>query len=206
MNNIYHRYLKLPFEYPKPDHLLVKPKTSYNSCVHLKDVLPEFVSWVESYGCKLSNVIEIFHTPASGGSVPIHTDSGNKPGVFDCAKINFTWGPEDSVTRWWTVTDEKKLIKIINPKNSQTNDDFQQKGIMPDIPTNANHIAKVTDVTLAHEIVVNRPTLFNAGQLHSTFNANPTQDRWTLSFVPLALDGEMISFPQALEIFKDCIE
>jgi hypothetical protein len=206
MNNIYHRYLKLPFEYPRPDHLLVKPETFYNSCVYLKDVLPDFISWVESYNCKLSNVIEIFYTPANGGAVPVHTDSGIKPGVHDPAKINFTWGPEDSVTRWWAITDERKLIKLFNHNKSQSNDDFQRKGIVPDICINANYIAKAADLVLAHEVVVNRPSLFNAGQLHSTFNANLTQDRWTLSFTPLTMDGNIISFSQALEIFKDCVD
>jgi len=204
MDNIYHRYLKLPFEYSRPDHLLVKPKTFYNSCVHLDDALPEFVSWVKSHDCKVSNVLELFYTPANGGVFPIHGDSGIKPGVFDTAKINFTWGPDDSYLRWWTVKDEKKLIKRI--VKSEINDDFQQKGVVPDIKITEAYLARPEDVTLSYEVVINRPSLVNAGQLHSTFNPNPDQDRWTLSFIPLTLDGNMISFSQALEIFKDWIE
>jgi hypothetical protein len=172
--------------------------------VHLEHVLPEFVSWVALHGYKLSNVVELFYTPANGGSVPIHGDSGYKPGEFDIAKIIFTWGPNDSYLRWWTITDQRKLIKKIVSRS--VNDDFQLKGIVPDIQVNTAYAAKMTDVTMSHQVVVNRPSLINAGQLHSTLNANPTQDRWTLTFIPLTLDSNVISFSQALEIFKDWIE
>jgi hypothetical protein len=205
MNNIYHRYLKLPFEYPQPDHLFVKPSTSYNRWVPLKDVFPGFIDWINSYNCKLSNVIEMFYTSPNGGSVPIHNDSGIDPGVKDIIKINFTWGPDNSYTRWWQALNQSSIIRIDNC-NTVTNNDFVLNNIVPDIDCQMICTAMESDVIMMHQAVINRPSIVNAGQLHSTFNPDPAQNRWTLSFVPLKPNGDMILFSEALEIFKDCIE
>ena len=55
-----------------------------------------------------------------------------------------------------------------------------------------------------YETVIDRPSLLNISQLHSTFNPSPTEHRWTLCFT-LLKDDKALSFDEALEIFKDYI-
>jgi hypothetical protein len=205
MTNIYHRYLKLPFEYPKPDTHFIKVK-DYTASLHPKYVYSKFIDWASSYNCKLSNVVELFYTAPGGGKIQIHNDTGILPGKADVAKINFTWGSTDSFLKWWQVSDQSKIIKIYHDAGSAANESISDNNIVPDIQIQAGLIALESDATLIYQAVIDRPSLINAGQFHSTFNPSPDMGRWTLSFVPLTLDGNILLFSQALEIFKDCIE
>jgi hypothetical protein len=45
----------------------------------------------------------------------------------------------------------------------------------------------------------------NIGQLHSTYNPDPEQDRWTLCFTLLKSNKEFLQFEEALKIFKDFV-
>jgi hypothetical protein len=206
MSNIYHRYLNLPLEYPKPTQYFVKPNGyNYNNFFKLENVEPAFVDWIASHNCKLSNVIEMFYTSAAGGKIPIHNDTGIMPGTADIVKINFTWGSNNSYLQWWRAINQSKIVRHFHDLDSDTNQGFGLNNVTPDIECQWACTVDQSDAVLVHQAVINQPSLINAGQLHSTWNPDHSQDRWTLSFVPLKLNGDMILFDEALSIFKDCI-
>jgi hypothetical protein len=119
-------------------------------------------------------------------------------------KLNFTWGPLDSTTQWYKVKDNSKLIKrYLDSDHSNTK--FYEAGINPDIDISYSLFANREDVDLVYEAVINRPSLLNISQLHSTWNPSPNELRWTLCFILLE-NGKQLTFQRALEIFKDYIE
>jgi hypothetical protein len=163
-----------------------------------------FKEWIESHGLTISNVLEAFYTKPNGGRVPLHADTGyQRPGVNDICKLNFTWGPLDSTTRWYRVKDESKLINHKFGKDA-SNKKFYDIGIEPDIDISHIWIAECQDVDLVYEAVIDRPSLLNISQLHSTWNPSPTEHRWTLCFTLLE-NGQALPFTRALQIFKDYI-
>jgi hypothetical protein len=204
MNTIfYHKYLNLPFEYPKPERFN-HPADSYSILMDPNEIYQPFKEWIESFGLTISNVFEAFYTRPNGSDVPLHADPGWIPGTHDICKLNFTWGPLDSTTRWYKIKDESKYIKYYfgeGGANKQLYDD----NIKPDIDVNYSIVANWDDVDLVYEAVIDRPSLINVGQLHSTWNPSPTDYRWTLCFILLE-DNELITFQRATEIFKDYIE
>jgi len=201
--NIYHRYIDLPFEIKKPS-MFETAGESFITYVGKEAVPAELEEWLSTFGLTLSNVSEGFYSAPNGGEVPIHNDTVTRPGEYDAVKINKTWGPEDSVTRWWKVSDESKLIEVVHDQ-TEINAGFAKAGITPDIECYKCYTAKPNDLTLVHEQVINKTSILNVGQLHSTYNPHPSEHRWTLSFTPLK-DGKVIKFADALEIFKSCLE
>lgn len=201
--NIYHRFLKLPFTINKPEQFNEAGK---DFIMYVgKDVIPpEMPAWLDSLGLTLSNVIEGFYSAPNGGEVPIHSDTVTKPGEYDSVKINMTWGPANSVTKWWQVNEENNLIEIVHDQ-TEINKGFEQAGITPDIECYKCYSADLKNLTLVHEQVINAPSILNVGQLHSTFNPHPNEHRWTLSFTPLK-DGKTIQFKDAIKIFETCLE
>lgn len=201
-SNVYHRYLNLPFEYPKPARFNY-PADNYAIMMDRNEIFQPFQSWVESFNLKISNVLEAFYTKPNGGRVPLHADTAHLPGTKDVCKLNFTWGPADSTTRWYRVKDLSKL-KTHHFGKEASNKKFYDAGIEPDIDISNILIAEWDDVELVHEAVIDRPSLLNISQLHSTWNPSPTQDRWTLCFTLLE-DGRALTFNRATEIFEDYI-
>jgi len=64
----------------------------------------------------------------------------------------------------------------------------------------------VEDCDVVHEAVINKPSLLNVGQLHSTHNFNTSEPRWTLSYHLLTIkDNTHIQFEDALDLFKDLV-
>ena len=55
------------------------------------------------------------------------------------------------------------------------------------------------------EKVIDRPSLMNVGQLHSTYNPG-NQSRWTLSFTVLNQDNSHLTFAESLKIFREVID
>lgn len=202
-SNIYHRYLNLPFEYPKPERFNY-PADTYSEMVESQDICPVFKNWVESFGLKISNIIEGLYTEPSGGRLPLHSDTDFLPGVNDVCKLNFTWGPKDSTTRWYKIKDESLLIKRYFGDDIH-NTRFDEAGVVPDIDIDYSLVANWADVDLIYEAVIDRPSLLNVSQLHSTYNPSLDNFRWTLSFTLLE-NNRPLTFARALEIFKDYIE
>lgn len=201
--NIYHRYLNLPFTYPKPN-IFNEGSKNYTTLIDPKHVYAPFQEWVEKFGLTISNVLEGFYTPPNGGRVPLHSDTSSMPGDNDICKLNFTWGSKDSTTQWYTIKDESKIKKHYLDE-AEANQKFYNAGIVPDIDITYVLFADHADAELVHEVVIDRPSLLNISQLHSTWNPSPTEHRWTLCFTLLE-DKKLLSFRRALEIFKNYIE
>tara|TARA_Y100000385_G_scaffold278523_1_gene326883 strand:+ start:232 stop:852 length:621 start_codon:yes stop_codon:yes gene_type:complete len=204
MKNNYHRFIDLPFDIPKPQRFET-PARQFISYLGL-DVVPDAMhKWAESHGLKVSNVVEGFYSGpfGSGVTVPIHTDQTDYPGVADRCKINVTWGPQDSVTRWYKLRKGVEATKIEHAKN-YVNDGFEEAGIVPDIYCPHCWTANKNDLKPVFEKVISGPSLLNIGQLHSVFNPSKDQMRWTISFAILK-DGEPLLFADALKIFDSCL-
>ena len=207
--NIYHRYLKLPFEYPKPeifDH-------GYHKTIQYPDISSvdtRFRIWIESLGLVIGNNLEAFYTPPNGGSISIHSDTPWLPGIKDVCKLNFTWGPSSSVTRWYRARYDSDIILVKSydlPVTIDSTIDIKEVNI--DHSDGAVYFAHcsadVENVDLVYEAVIDRPSLFNSSQLHSTFNPG-SEHRWTLSFLLTDQAGELLQFSDALDIFQDYIQ
>lgn len=198
--NKYHRYINLPFSLEMP----AKFKDSADSfiCYMGEDVITkELSTWAANYNLKISNVIEGFYSKPNGG-VPLHNDVPHKPGELDAVKLNFTWGPANSVTRWYHVNDEH-LIEMIHDQN-EVNEELKQAGIEPDIQCDKCYVADRDNATLVYEQVINKPSILNVGYLHDTHNPSE-QHRWTLSFTLLNQDNSHLTFDKALEVFAECL-
>jgi hypothetical protein len=200
--NIYHRYLKLPFEHKYPDCFKNKPDKMREENWHEWFVPKEFwderfVDWLDQHDLKPSNVCEGFYNGPNGGGLPMHNDS---PDLDNAVNINFTWGPDNSVTRWWKVKDES-LLQV-----ECGNNEYQKeclKGIDVDISVHKFLYAEEKDCDMVYEAVIKQPSLLNVGQLHSTYNPDKKECSWTLSYHILSKkDNRHIMFDEALEIFK----
>ena len=89
------------------------------------DELPdELFKWLAQYNLKISNVIEGFYTKPKGGAIPIHNDTVIPPGQRDACKLNFTWGPDTSTTRWYKLKEDKKYIEV-NHDETEINKSFE---------------------------------------------------------------------------------
>jgi hypothetical protein len=192
--NTYHRYLKLPFEFKKPDFFDKNLGTPFIMMMERSCIDKNFIDWIAQFNVKISNVIEAFYTPANGGALPIHADYGK---ICDITKLNFTWGPDNSLTRWWKVKDEKFLRIETAP--------FKYPFIVADFETDLVGVAHEHDCDKVFEKVIDRPSLMNVGQLHSTYNPG-NQSRWTLSFTLLNQDNSHLIFAESLKIFKEVID
>lgn len=201
--NFYHRYLNLPFTYPKPE-IFNEGSKNYTSLIDQKYIHAPFQEWIESFGLTISNVLEGFYTPPNGGRVPLHSDTAYMPGDNDICKLNFTWGPLNSTTQWYKIKDESKIKKHYLDE-ADANQKFYNAGIVPDIDISYVLFADHKDADLVHEVVIDRPSLLNISQLHSTWNPSPTEHRWTLCFTLLE-QGKPLTFERATEIFKEYIE
>ena len=202
VNTFYHKYLNLPFDFPKPKRFNQTPD-GYTVLVDRDAIYPPFEEWINSLGLKISNVLEAFYTKPNGGRVPLHSDTSYMPGTHDICKLNFTWGPLDSTTQWYRIKDESKLQKYEFGKEG-ANKKFYDAGIIPDIDIEYVLYADLKDGELVYEAVIDRPSLLNISQLHTTWNPSSTEDRWTLCFTLLE-NGKLLTVERAAEIFKNYI-
>lgn len=158
--NRYHRYLDIPVD-PKINLFL---KTDYDPmyykhiAVEKEEINPDLIYWFDQFDIQLT-WFEAFYTPPYGGKIPIHADT---PTLCDVVKVNWTWGAPGSKLIWWEVKDEKNLEKFKTEFGSEY------------LTAEERHCKHV------YEAEINKPSLVNIGQLHSTWN--PTEEgRWTLS-------------------------
>lgn len=200
-DNIYHRYLNLPFEITKPDILKTRPEQWRHEdinpwiCEHLE-------SWLNSLGLYSCHT-EVFYTPPDHGEIPIHCDDVS---LDNRAKINITYGPNTGTIRWWKSNDAKKIIGKDAAQemlgSEAVSDDFSER-------THHNLVAHKEDCELVYEANTNKVSLVNVGQLHSTYNPDPSEGRWTLCFVPARKERtnkRHLTFAEAVEVFEPYIE
>ena len=195
---MYHRYINLPVSHKKPMCFDTQPTEPTVIFVNKKYIDYSVVKCIESFGAIVSNVTEGIYTPPNHKKLHIHNDTNT---ITNATKINFTWGPNNSVTRWWRVKN-LEFLKPVKPDNSH----LYETGIKPDIVVTDAFTAREEDCVMVHEQVINRPSLMNIGQLHSTYNPDMTEDRWTLCFTLLHPNGRHVEFEEALEIFESFID
>ena len=199
---MYHRYIKLPVSHKKPMCFDTQPTEPTVIFVNKEYIDYSVVKCIESFGVIISNVTEGIYTPPNHKKLHIHNDTNT---ITNATKINFTWGPSNSVTRWWKVKDKMSL------KIDVTDSTHILQSVDPDIvgsfDAQKNHSELYCEdenlCDLVCERVIDRPSLMNVGQLHSTYNPHATEGRWTLCFFLLKSDYTHLQFDEAVEIFKD---
>ena len=191
MENIYHRYINLPFEIERPKITCDFPNQIRHEAIN-HHVDQKMVDFNNSLGLKVTHT-EVFYTPPNGDKIPIHTDL---PALDNRVKINVTWGPEEGVIRWFRHNDLSKLYHNSNEvyKGGGFSDEEHQ-----------NLLAEEEDCTLVYEANTNKPSIVNVGQLHGTYNPGD-YGRWTLCFHICRQDiNDFLDFETALKYYKDYI-
>ena len=104
-DNIYHKYLKLPFDITKPEVLNTTPEKWRH-----EDINPwkcnNVETWLNSLGLYTCHT-EVFYTPPNHGEIPIHCDDVT---IDDRAKINITYGPDTGTIRWWESSKAQQIV------------------------------------------------------------------------------------------------
>lgn len=188
MNNLYHRYINLPFEIVKPsDEILTynkNLKTFQNISLMETYHCESMTNWLNGFGLQILWQ-EVFYTPPNH-SGPIHTDYND---YTNHTKLNITWANDQSIVRWYK-SDKAKLFPPV----------------VGEVLNYRDHVllANLKDCEIVHEANTNRPSLLNVGQLHNTINPGD-EGRVTLCFV-LGRNKKLLKFSEAIKIFKDYIE
>ena len=180
-----HQYLNLPVM-PEIDLFRLfpdNPEQLNHVAVDPSMLNKEFVDFMENIpGLRIPSW-EAFYTPP-GGKIWIHGDSDK---ITDFARINLSWGPNDSELVWWEPKTGVKLEPIVTA--------FGENYLRAD----------EKDCNVIHRAVINRPSIVQVGMLHSTWNPGPG-GRWTLA-IPLAEKSEpkRVSFEMAVAMFADYV-
>ena len=180
-----HQYLDLPVM-PEIDLFRLfpdNPDQLNHVAVDPSMLNKEFVDFMESIpGLRIPSW-EAFYTPP-GGKIWIHGDSDK---ITDFARINLSWGPNDSELVWWEPKTGVKLEPIVTA--------FGENYLRSD----------EKDCNVIHRAVINRPSIVQVGMLHSTWTPGPG-GRWTLA-IPLAEKSEpkRVSFEMAVAMFADYV-
>ena len=171
MDNIYHRYLKLPFEIPRPEITYTIPDKLRHDFLPKRPFgeMQKFLRDLNLY----ASLNEVFYTPPGGGTMPIHLD---KPLIDNRVKINMTWGPEEGRTRWWKLKEGISMDDVKTP----TDVDVYKAHDFSD-HKHDNLLFTEENCDLVFEASTNKPSLVNVGQLHSTYNPGDT-GRWTVCY------------------------
>lgn len=197
MNNIYHRYLNLPFEITKPPicNIPLKELKHQDIPYHVDENMSNFL---QKLNLRVANT-EVFFTPG-GGKLPIHIDDWK---MDNHVKINISYGPPEGTTRWW------KSLKFNNEKEYKDGgyDISSHYNIHYENFTDRHHRSiwlKEEDCELIYEASTNKPSLVNVGTFHSSYN--PTNiGRWTLCFV-IGTQDDYLYWDDAVKVFQDYIE
>ena len=180
-----HQYLNLPVM-PEIDLFRLfpdNPDQLNHVAVDPSMLNKEFVDFMENIpGLRIPSW-EAFYTPP-GGKIWIHGESDK---ITDFARINLSWGPNDSELVWWEPKTGVKLEPIVTA--------FGENYLRAD----------EKDCNVIHRAVINRPSIVQVGMLHSTWNPGPG-GRWTLA-IPLAEKSEpkRVSFEMAVAMFADYV-
>ena len=195
--NIYHRYLNLPFE-PNVDLFKLfeyDPTKNTHLTVEVTELNPELVAWFDQFDIKIFWAEALYTAP--GDKLPVHTDTED---ISEFIKVNWTYGAPGSTTRWWKTTPENYI------KGFPVYLDCYTKST--EEPTYFNApllLAEEQNCTMVYEAEINKPSLVNAGEFHSTYN--PTQEgRWTLALPLINKQTEQfVTWSEAIEKFNGYI-
>ena len=214
---LYHRYLKLPFKFEKPtlyDSIELK---DYCEFIYFKDKdlkTEPILDFIDSIGLYRIQTNSVYSAPKDG--IRIHSDT---PDLSDKVKLSFSWGSPDSKTIWWEPKDKRK-VKVVNFYESHMTRGVKASKIkMATIPERIRLFlkgkkigpltkyawAKEKDCNKVLEKTIDRPSLYNVGRLHSTYNPS-SEGRWTLTFIlGKKKDKKPLHFIESLNYFRDYI-
>lgn len=188
MENIFHRYIKLPFTVEKPIEFNQHWDTVFHFDLDLdKPYSKNMLNWLKPFDIITTNV-DCFYTPP-GGKITPHADSKT---LNNQVKINVTWGPEEAKTVWWK-SDKYYKSTYIGGESELMKRSFDLLE------------AKEEDCAFLYSANTNSPSLVNVGQLHSTCNPGAS-GRHTLCFNLAYEDGSPVNWHSAVEIFNNFIE
>jgi len=214
---LYHRYLKLPFKFEKPtlyDSIELK---DYCEFIYFKDKdlkTEPILDFIDSIGLYRIQTNSVYSAPKDG--IRIHSDT---PDLSDKVKLSFSWGSPDSKTIWWEPKDYRR-VKVVNFYESHMTRGVKASKIkMATIPERIRLFlkgkkigpltkyawAKEKDCNKVLERTIDRPSLYNVGRLHSTWNPS-SEGRWTLTFIlGKKRDKKPLHFIESLNYFRDYI-
>lgn len=182
VENIFQQWVSLPVQ-PGVDLFKEFPDDpDYSKHVQVPEELldKEFVYFFKQFPIA-QRQWEAFYT-GPFGKIWVHTDTA---GFSDACKINWTWGPNLSETRWWDIKDRSKLEPIVTDYG-------------------VNYLrAEEEDCDLIFKQVMDKPSIVQVGLLHSTYNPTP-DGRWTLC-LPLVKNDfcGRFTWVETTEMFKD---
>jgi len=228
--NKYHRYINVPFELKEPplnryaddEEFRVKGRCGLDQCKDRCEFAninacydQDFFKWLKlslkvnedkvqdflaEYGLFSDNILYFITKPDD--KMIVHIDN-NKEEYYlaeerkiedyldDHAKINFTWGPKESTMRWWSS--DKKDISI----ESDVDEDGNEWKLV---------VGNEKKSKLLYEKSIYKPSLVNAGVLHSVYNPSKIERRITQSFnIVDKRKIKLVSFQDAVEIFDKYI-
>jgi hypothetical protein len=129
-------------------------------------------------GIQISH-LEVFYTPPHR-QLAIHIDGAVQT---DVVKLNWVWGGEGSRMMWWKTKSDKDMM-------------------IGETPVKTKYLyADQKACTMIESAIIQRPTLINAGVLHSVLNSS-VHGRWCLSIV-LQKDGAHMKWEDAVDLLHD---
>ena len=215
---LYHRYLKLPFNFEKPTLYDSVELKDYCEFIYFKDKdlkTEPILDFIDSIGLYRIQTNSVYSAPRDG--IRIHSDT---PDLSDKVKLSFSWGSPDSKTIWWEPKDKRK-VKVVNFYESHMTRGVKASKIkmatMPERirlflkgkkigPLTKYAWAKEKDCNKVLERTIDRPSLYNVGRLHSTWNPS-NEGRWTLTFIlGKKRDMKPLHFIESLNYFREYID
>lgn len=186
IENSYHRYLNLPFDFDKPaqfeeefDTVKQLWKIDYNA--------PEFEKICSDLGLTIEDIGGLYTPP--GATLPLHVDGGSNGTPDDFIKVNRTWGPGYAT---WYDPSETMILPTTEETGFATVDDA--------------YLAVEKEEELVYKIETKDDIhLLNVGLYHGAYNPSATEGRWTLCFVLGNKYKDYITWEESLEYFKDYI-
>lgn len=214
---LYHRYLKLPFNFEKPTLYDSVEQKDYCEFIYFKDKdlkTEPILNFIDSLGLYRIKTNSVYSAPNDG--IRIHSDTSD---LSDKVKLSFSWGSPDSKTIWWEPKTYKK-VKVVKFYESNMNRtvkcskikmlSLKEKMRLFFKNKKAENIikyavAKESECDKVLERTIDRPSLYNVGRLHSTWNPS-SKGRWTLSFIlGKKKDKKPLEFIESLNYFRNYI-
>lgn len=224
---LYHRYLKLPFNFEKPtlyDSIELK---DYCEFIYFKDEdlkTEPILDFIDSIGLYRIKTNSVYSAPNDG--IRIHSDTSD---LSDKVKLSFSWGSSDSKTIWWEPKDLRR-VKVVNFYESRMSRTQSFLNMNRTVKCSkikmltikerirlflknkkAENIIKYawaneSECNKVLERTIDKPSLYNVGRLHSTWNPS-NKGRWTLSFIlGKKKDMKPLHFIESLNYFRDYLE
>lgn len=194
MSNCY-RYINLPFEFfdlEKTIEFYSKSLTDPSKNKHWRIDGPrpnifndEAYKWLEQFDVTVG-VAELFYT-APHSKISWHIDMNMVTPIFEYVKINFVYCKGSDHYMKWGET------KFKNTENK----------IKFNLDNNPYLMFNQDEIFETESITIEQPTLVNVGLPHLAIN-DTNFGRWCFCLIPKKNDMR-ISFPQAVDIFKDYV-